>query len=99
MGGLMGLCKGAKATLVIPPELGYGTNGGGALIPGGATLHFDVEVVEIGVKPPPPNVFAQLDVDKDGYLTVEEMLKHFEQYDDFKGELPPGLMEQEDKDK
>ena len=36
--GLIGLCKGAKATLVIPPELGYGANGAGADIPGGATL-------------------------------------------------------------
>ena len=53
----------------------------------------------IGTKPPPRNVFSDLDVDKSGDLTVEEMLKHFEHYEDFKGELPPGLMEQEDKDK
>ena len=25
--GLVGLCKGAKATLVIPPEMGYGAQG------------------------------------------------------------------------
>ena len=45
--GLVGLCKGAKATLIIPPALGYGDRGAGADIPGGATLRFDVEVVHI----------------------------------------------------
>ena len=40
--GLVGLCKGAKATIVIPPELGYGESGAGGDIPGGATLNFDV---------------------------------------------------------
>lgn len=97
--GLIGLCLGAKATLVIPPEMGYGDRGGGGSIPGGATLNFDVEVMKIGAVPPPRNVFAELDVDKSGFLTVQEMLEHFKQYDDFKGELPPGLMDQEDKNK
>ena len=96
--GIVGLCEGAKATLVVPPEMGYGPKGMG-IIPGGATLHFDIEVVSIGKAPPPRNVFAELDVDKSGDLTVEEMLEHFKQYSDFKGELPPGLMENEDKDK
>ena len=41
--GLVGLCKGAKATLVIPPDMGYGERGAGADIPGGATLNFDAE--------------------------------------------------------
>ena len=55
--GLVGLCKGAKATLVIPPDMGYGDRGAGADIPGGATLNFDVEVVDIpgaadGAAPP-----------------------------------------------
>ena len=40
--GLLGLCKGAKATLLIPPEEGYGASGAGDAIPGGATLLFDV---------------------------------------------------------
>ena len=31
---------GAKATLVIQPEFGYGDGGAGADIPGGATLNF-----------------------------------------------------------
>ena len=36
--GIVGLCKGAKATLVIPPEMGYGARGAGRDIPGGATV-------------------------------------------------------------
>jgi len=48
--GLLGLCKGAKATLVIPPDMGYGDGGAGDDIPGGATLNFDVEVVDVSDK-------------------------------------------------
>ena len=46
--GLLGLCKGAHATLVVPPEFGYGDDGAGDDIPGGATLNFEVEVVAVG---------------------------------------------------
>jgi FKBP-type peptidyl-prolyl cis-trans isomerase len=45
--GIVGLCVGAKAKLIIPPEMGYGAQGAGGVIPGGATLNFDVEVVDI----------------------------------------------------
>ena len=50
--GARRLCKGAKATLIIPPALGYGDRGAGADIPGGATLRFDVEVVDVAGAPP-----------------------------------------------
>ena len=42
-----GMKKGGKRKLTIPSELGYGENGAGAKIPGGATLMFDVELLEI----------------------------------------------------
>ena len=36
--GIVGLCKGAKATLVIPPSLAYGDNSIEDIIPAGATV-------------------------------------------------------------
>jgi len=45
--GLVGACVGEVRKLQIPPSLGYGDAGAGGLIPGGATLIFDTEVVGI----------------------------------------------------
>jgi FKBP-type peptidyl-prolyl cis-trans isomerase len=51
--GVLGMKKGAKRVLIIPPELAYGDKGAGGVIPPGATLLFEVEVVSIteGAKP------------------------------------------------
>mmetsp|Transcript_31404 Transcript_31404/g.41594 ORF Transcript_31404/g.41594 Transcript_31404/m.41594 type:complete len:138 (+) Transcript_31404:22-435(+) len=45
--GLVGMCVGEKRKLVIPSGLGYGDQGAGAKIPGGATLVFKVELLDI----------------------------------------------------
>lgn len=45
--GVVGMKKGTKRVLIIPPELAYGGQGSGDVIPPGATLLFEVEVVSI----------------------------------------------------
>ena len=45
--GIQLLNVGAKATLIIPPELGWGSRGAGSVIPPNATTIFDVELIEI----------------------------------------------------
>lgn len=38
---------GGKATLVCPSDIAYGENGSPPVIPAGATLVFDVELLEV----------------------------------------------------
>eukprot|EP00587_Corethron_hystrix_P013089 CAMPEP_0113297956 /NCGR_PEP_ID=MMETSP0010_2-20120614/599_1 /TAXON_ID=216773 ORGANISM="Corethron hystrix, Strain 308" /NCGR_SAMPLE_ID=MMETSP0010_2 /ASSEMBLY_ACC=CAM_ASM_000155 /LENGTH=165 /DNA_ID=CAMNT_0000150925 /DNA_START=30 /DNA_END=527 /DNA_ORIENTATION=+ /assembly_acc=CAM_ASM_000155 len=38
---------GERRQIIVPPELGYGSRGAGGIIPGGATLYFDVQLLEL----------------------------------------------------
>lgn len=45
--GVIGMKVGGKRKVTIPPELAYGDNGAGNVIPPGATLVFELELVAI----------------------------------------------------
>ncbi|CAF0766391.1 unnamed protein product [Adineta steineri] len=45
--GLLDMCEGEQRMLTIPASLGYGDRGAGNVIPAGATLVFDVELIKI----------------------------------------------------
>ena len=77
--GLDGICVGEKRELTIPPDMGYGDRGAGADIPGGATLHFEVECLAVGppgLEPPQPNIFEEIDRDHSHTLTLEVYQTH-----------------------
>ena len=46
------MCIGERRRLTIPSGKGYGDSGSGAKIPGGATLVFDIELLEIKNRKP-----------------------------------------------
>jgi len=71
--GIVGMCVGEKRKLTVPPELGYGDQGAGDVIPGGATLVFDIELIDTEEGPAPVNVFAEIDSNTDKNIDREEL--------------------------
>jgi FKBP-type peptidyl-prolyl cis-trans isomerase FkpA len=47
--GVQRMKVGGKAKLVCPPAIAYGSRGAGSVIPPDATLHFEVELIDIRV--------------------------------------------------
>jgi len=71
--GVLGMCVGEKRRLEVPPHLGYGDAGAGDVIPGGATLFFDVELLNVEEGQKPVNVFKEIDTNMDMSVTREEL--------------------------
>ena len=88
--GVVGMCVGEKRRLIVPPTLGYGDQGAGDIIPGGATLHFDVELMGVEEGPTPVNVFKQIDMDGDKSLTREEISSYLKQQVNYSPPPSPG---------
>ncbi|XP_018323144.1 FK506-binding protein 2 [Agrilus planipennis] len=74
--GLLDMCVGEKRKLTIPASMGYGDRGAGNVIPGGATLLFEVELINIGDSPPTTNVFKEIDADQDNMLSRDEVSEY-----------------------
>lgn len=92
--GLIGLCQGAKVTLIVPPGMAYGTEGAGTIIPGDATLKFDVHIISVDSDKEEINLFELLDRDNNGLLDYDEIDVYFEAVGQ---KMPEHFMDEEDK--
>lgn len=74
--GVVGMCVGEKRQLIVPSDLAYGQQGAGDMIPGGATLIFDIELLDVEEGPKPVNVFKQIDADADSHISRDELAEY-----------------------
>eukprot|EP00933_Yihiella_yeosuensis_P074672 TRINITY_DN8365_c3_g1_i1.p1 TRINITY_DN8365_c3_g1~~TRINITY_DN8365_c3_g1_i1.p1 ORF type:complete len:316 (+),score=36.36 TRINITY_DN8365_c3_g1_i1:100-948(+) len=102
--GLVGLCKGAKAHILMPPHVAHGDEGDGALTPGNATLHFDVNIMDVSDTPfPVYDFFGELDTDKDDKISFAEAEAYFTkpiaQFGDAPQFMPDGWFDEHDRNR
>lgn len=70
--GLLLMKEGGKARLIIPPDLAFGAEGAGGIIPPNATITMDVELLT-AVAPPTPTA-----VDEGDLTTTDSGLQYFD---------------------
>ncbi len=75
--GLLGLCRGSSAYIIVPPHLGYGKLGKPNVgVEPDTTLRYDVEILDI--QPPILNDFRKIDTNHDWLISVEEARMYFD---------------------
>lgn len=95
--GLKDMCVGEKRKLRVPAHLGYGDQGAGDVIPPGANLLFEVELMEIKdqdiadeegttQEKAAPNVFKMIDKDNNKELSIGEVKKYLKEQEGFPNE-------------
>jgi peptidylprolyl isomerase len=72
--GIAMMKEGGQARLIIPPDLGYGAQGAGGVIPPNATLNFDV--VLVSVRPGAPS--APTSVEESQFTSRPSGLKFYD---------------------
>uniref|UniRef100_A0A1B6FZA3 peptidylprolyl isomerase n=1 Tax=Cuerna arida TaxID=1464854 RepID=A0A1B6FZA3_9HEMI len=103
--GLLDMCVGERRRLTIPPHLAYGDAGAGNVIPAGATLIFDVELMAINESDKVNiNVFKEIDTDGDKKLQQHEVKQYLQNTvnmsdNEDTDKMVTEIFEHEDKDK